>query len=64
MSMGKVVDCRDTARKAAGTGARIVATTGADGKSMQADCIRLDANVRLEGQVHFPTATPQCAERA
>jgi len=51
MTMGKVVDYRDAAGKVAGSGARIVAITGSDGKNMQADYVRLDSNARLEGQV-------------
>jgi mannose-6-phosphate isomerase-like protein (cupin superfamily) len=49
--MGKVVDYRNAPRKPAGTGAGITAITGADGKHMQADYIRLDARARLEGAV-------------
>lgn len=49
--MGKLVDYRNAPRKPTGTGAGIAAITGADGKNMQADYIRLDANARLEGTV-------------
>lgn len=51
MTMGKVVDYRDAPGKAAGTGAQVVPITGADGRNMQADYLRLDSNARLEGQV-------------
>ena len=49
--MGKLVDYRNAPRKSIGAGASVAAITGADGKNMQADYIKLDANARLEGSV-------------
>jgi mannose-6-phosphate isomerase-like protein (cupin superfamily) len=49
--MGKLVDYRNAALKSVGAGANTVAITGADGKNMQADYIKLGANARLEGTV-------------
>src|SRR5262245_40502172 len=56
-SMGKVVDYRNAPRKPAGTGASITAISGADGKHMQADYIKLDAKARFEGTV------PGCSDQ-
>jgi len=49
--MGKLVDYRNAPRRSVGTAAGIAAITGADGKHMQADYIRLEAKARLEGAV-------------
>ena len=49
--MGKVVDYRSAPRKPAGVNASVAAITGADGRNMQADYIRLEASARLEGTV-------------
>jgi mannose-6-phosphate isomerase-like protein (cupin superfamily) len=49
--MGKLVDYRSAPRKPVGTGSGIAPITGADGKNMQADYIRLDADSQLEGTV-------------
>lgn len=49
--MGKLVDYRKAPRKSVGSGAGMAAITGADGKNMQADYIKLDANARLDGTV-------------
>lgn len=49
--MGKLVDYKSAPRKQLGDGASTAAITGTDGKNMQADYIKLDANARLEGKV-------------
>lgn len=49
--MGKLVDYRNAPLKPVGTGANAAAITGADGRNMQADYIKLDANATLEGNV-------------
>ena len=49
--MGKLVDYHNAPRKNVGSGASTAAITGADGKNMQADHIRLEASGRLEGTV-------------